>query len=146
MRSKRRTNVYVQTSLLLIGLVIVLVVPVLVVEEVGPIDAVKRSVNLLKKTWGEQIVGNFSIGLVFGLLSLLAMLLGVPLIVWAATSESVVLIVLAVLVLVLVLVFLGLMSSTLSGIYTAAVYQYAVTGETSSYFRQDMVQQAFRSK
>ncbi len=123
-----------------------LVVPVLVVEEVGPIDAIKHSVNLLKKTWGEQIVGNFSIGLVFGLLSLLAILVGVPLIVWAATSESVALIVLAVLAFVLVLVFLALMSSTLSGIYTAAVYQYAMTGQTSSYFRQDLVQQAFRHK
>ncbi len=123
-----------------------LVVPVLVVEEIGPIDAVKRSVNLLKKTWGEQIVGNFSIGLVFGLLSLLAMLVGVPVIVWAATSDSVALIVLAVVALALALTFLALMSSTLSGIYTAAVYQYAVTGETSSYFRQDLVQHAFRHK
>ena len=123
-----------------------LVVPILVVEEIGPIDAIKRSVNLLKKTWGEQIVGNFSIGLVFGLLSLLVMLVGVPVIVWAAMSESVALIVLAIVVLVLVLTLLGLMSSTLSGIYTAAVYQYAVTGETSGYFRQDLVQHAFRQK
>ena len=30
----------------------------------------KESVTLLKKTWGEQWVGNFSFGLVFGLLSL----------------------------------------------------------------------------
>jgi hypothetical protein len=123
-----------------------LVVPVLVMEDVGPVEAVKRSVELLKETWGEQIAGNFSIGLVFGLLSLLAMFVGVPLIVLAVTSESVALIVLAVLVLVLVLVFMGLINSTLSGIYTAAVYQYAVTGETGGYFRQDMVQNAFRQK
>lgn len=123
-----------------------LVVPVLVMEDVGPVDAVKRSVELLKKTWGEQIAGNFSIGLVFGLLSLLAMLVGVPVIVLAVTSESVALIVLAILVLVLVLVFMGLINSTLSGIYTAAVYQYAVTGETGGYFRQDLVQNAFRQK
>src|SRR5262249_1074067 len=46
-----------------------LAVPVLVVEGVGPIEAVKRSSQLLKKTWGEQIVGNIGLGLVFGLLS-----------------------------------------------------------------------------
>jgi hypothetical protein len=51
-----------------------------------------------------------------------------------------------VVVMVLALVFLGLINSTLSGIYTAAVYQYAVTGETSSFFRQDLVQNAFRQK
>lgn len=123
-----------------------LVVPVLVVEDVGPIDAVKRSAELLKQTWGEQIAGNLSIGLIFGLLSLVALLLGVPVIVLAATSSgSVALVVLAVVVLVLVLVFLGLINSALSGIYRAAVYRYAVTGETG-YFRQDLVENAFRRK
>ena len=52
-----------------------LVVPVLVVEKVGPLDAIKRSASLLRKTWGEQLVGNFGIGLVFGLLVLLVVLL-----------------------------------------------------------------------
>jgi hypothetical protein len=45
-----------------------LVVPVLVVENKGPIDALKESVALLKKTWGSQIAGNFSFGLIFFLL------------------------------------------------------------------------------
>ncbi|MFQ5593751.1 MAG: DUF6159 family protein [Anaerolineae bacterium] len=123
-----------------------LVVPVLVEEGLGPVDALKRSVELLKKTWGEQIAGNLSISLVFGLLTFVAILLGVPAIVLAAMSESVALIVLAVLLLVLVLLFIGLISSTLSGIFTAAVYQYAVTGATGDYFREDLVQNAFRRK
>jgi len=110
------------------------------------VDAIKRSVELLKRTWGEQIAGNLSIGLIFGLLTLVVVLVGVPTIVLAAMSKSVTLIVLAILAFVLVLVFLGLINSTLSGIYTAAVYQYAVTGETSDYFRQDLVQNAFRRK
>lgn len=123
-----------------------LAVPVLVMEDIGPIEAIKRSVELLKRTWGEQIAGSFSIGLVFGLLSLLAVIIGVPAIMLAAASESVALIALAVLALVLVLVFMGLINSTLSGIYAAAVYQYAVTGEPSGYFRADLVQNAFRHK
>jgi len=123
-----------------------LVVPVLVMEEVGPVDAVKRSVALLKRTWGEQIIGNFGVGLIFGLLAFLVLLVGVPLIALAAAAESVPLIVLAVAVLVLALIFLALINSTLSGIYTAAVYQYAVSGEPSHYFRQDLVENAFRPK
>jgi hypothetical protein len=47
-----------------------LVVPILVSEDLGPADAIKKSTRLLKRTWGEQIVGNFSIGLIFGLLFL----------------------------------------------------------------------------
>jgi hypothetical protein len=36
--------------------------PVLAVEEIGPIEAVKRSASLLKRTWGEQIAGNLGDG------------------------------------------------------------------------------------
>lgn len=145
-----RTGAIGQIAISLLGLAwniaTYLVVPVLVVEGVGPVDGIKRSVALLRKTWGEQIVGNFSIALVFGLLALLVTLLGVGSIVLAVMAESVVLIVLAVLAVVLLLVFLALASTTLSGIYTAAVYRYAVTGETGGFFREDLVEQAFRPK
>ena len=76
----------------------------------------------------------------------MTVILAVPVIILAVAAESVALVVLVVLALVLTLVFLGLISSTLGGIYTAAVYQYAVTGEPSGYFRSDLVQNAFRPK
>ena len=123
-----------------------LVVPVLVMEEVGPVDGVKRSVELLKRTWGEQIVGGVSIGLIFGLLSLLVIVAGIPVIVLAANLESIGLIVGVIAVEIVILLLLGLINSTLSGIYTAAVYQYAVTGETGGYLSAEMVQGAFRHK
>jgi MFS family permease len=121
-----------------------LVVPVLVIEGVGPLEAVKRSANLLKKTWGEQIVGNFSIGLIFGLLTVLVVLLGIPTFVFIASTNSVAIIALAAVLFVLILVFLGLISSTLNGIYVAAVYRYAAEGEASGFFSEEMVRGAFR--
>jgi hypothetical protein len=123
-----------------------LVVPVLVMEEVGPIDAVKRSATLLKKTWGEQIVGNLSIGLVFGLAGLLMFLVGIPLVMVAVGTGSAALTVLVILLFVLALVTLGMLSATLSGIYAAAVYRYAVDGDTGGYFGEELVQDAFRRK
>lgn len=123
-----------------------LVVPVLVVEKVGPMEAIKRSAQLFKRTWGEQVAGNLSIGLVFGLISFLMILVGIPVVFLAVTSGSITLIVLAVLAFVLLLVFTGLINSALSGIYTAAVYKYAATGEAGSFFSQEMVQNAFRLK
>jgi hypothetical protein len=121
-----------------------LAVPVLVLEGVGPIEAVKRSANLLKKTWGEQIVGNFGLGAVFGLLTLLVFLVGVPVMFVAVSSGSLALIVAAAVVFVLALVLLGLINSTLSGIYVAAVYRYAAEGEASGFFSEEMVREAFR--
>jgi hypothetical protein len=46
----------------------------------------------------------------------------------------------------LVLVALALANATLSGIYTAAIYRYAVDGETSDFFAPELVKDAFRLK
>src|SRR5262249_37193960 len=35
-----------------------MVVPLLVSQQIGPIDAVQRSAQLLKRTWGENLIGN----------------------------------------------------------------------------------------
>ncbi len=46
-----------------------LVVPVLAAQDVGPIDAVKRSATALKDTWGENLIGNAGIGVAGGILT-----------------------------------------------------------------------------
>jgi len=123
-----------------------LVVPVLAAEDIGPVDAVKRSTQLLKRTWGEQLVGNAGVNAVFGLIMFGVFLIGVPLIALAAISQSMVLLGLAVLLVVLGALVLAVISSTLSGIYSAAVYQYAADGVIGGPFSADMVQSAFRAK
>jgi hypothetical protein len=123
-----------------------LVVPVLVTEEVGPFESVKRSAVYLKKTWGEQIVGNFSIGLIFGLFSFLVFVVGVPLFIWAASANSVAGMVAVGVVVVLVLVLLSLVSNTLEGIYVAAVYHYIAQGQTGGFFSKEQIEGAFRPK
>ena len=121
-----------------------LVVPILVIEDVGPWEAVKRSANLLKKTWGEQIAGNFGIGAIFWLVAIAIVVLSFPAFYVAISAESVVFIALLVLILVLTLTFLGLIQSALNGIYVAAVYRYAAEGETGGFFDEEMVKGAFR--
>jgi hypothetical protein len=123
-----------------------LVVPILASEDVGPVDAVKRSVELLKRSWGENLIGNGGIGVVFGLLMLVAVLVGAVLIGGAVALQSVVAIVLAVTVVVLGFILLGLIQSSLQGIYSAALYRYAEAGEASVGFDQALLEQAFRSK
>ena len=44
------------------GFVTFLVVPVLALEGIGPVAAVKRSANLVKERWGQQVTGNVVIG------------------------------------------------------------------------------------
>ncbi len=123
-----------------------LVIPVLVIEGVGPVEGIKRSFNLLKTTWGEQIAGNLGLGLVFGLAYAGTILLLAPLFVLGIVLGSVVMIITAVVILALALSFIGLMQSTMQGIYTAAVYQYATTGEAGEFFDPEVVKHAFKQK
>lgn len=130
------------------NLITFLVVPVLVVENIGPVEAIKRSANLLKRTWGEQVIGNFSIGLVFGLLTLAAVLLiGVPLILLAVATDSILVIVLAIAITVIMITAISLLGSALNGIYVAVLYRYATENVVADqYFAPELVQGAFRRK
>jgi hypothetical protein len=123
-----------------------LVVPVLASEDIGPMDAVKRSVELLKRTWGENLIGNAGLGVVFGLVTFVAALISVALIVGAASTQSMALIIAAVAVVVVGLSLLGLMQASLQGIYSAALYQYAEEGTVGTDFDQALLEQAFRPK
>jgi hypothetical protein len=127
------------------GVATFLVVPVLVVEGVGPIEAVKRSANLLKRTWGEQIVGNFGIGTVFALLFFLLIVVGVGAIALTAATGNIGLIVTMVLLVIAAIMLLAMVNGALSGIYTAAVYRYATTGETTG-FDPDIIKNTFKQK
>jgi hypothetical protein len=121
-----------------------LVVPILVTEGVGPFKSIKRSVQYLKKTWGEQIVGNFGLGAFFGLIVLGLFLIAIPVFYLAISSETLWLIITLAVIFLLAFVMVGLIQSTLNGIYTAAVYQYASTGEVTNFFKPEMVQEAFQ--
>ena len=123
-----------------------LVVPILAMEDVGPIEAIKRSTSLLKRTWGEQIVGNLGIGIIFGLLIFGLIVLGGVVTVLVASIQSTALIIFTVCVFLLVIVLVALIHSTLNGIFTAAVYQYASDGKTSGFFDRRLVENAFRQK
>lgn len=122
-----------------------LVVPVLVVEDVGPVNAIRRSTQLLKQTWGEQIVGNFGIGTVFGLASIAyALVLGIPLGYLAVNFNAPALFLILIALLVVGFLILGLLSSTLSGIFAASVYRYAAEGASDAFIRPELVQNAFQ--
>lgn len=123
-----------------------LVVPILVSQDVGPMDAVKRSVELLKRSWGENLIGNGGIGVVFGVIMLLAVLVAAVLMVGAFALHSIVAVVLAAVVVVCGFILLGLIQSSLQGIYAAALYRYAEAGEASTGFDPALLEQAFRNK
>lgn len=120
-----------------------LVVPVLVVEGSGPIESYKRSVEMLKRTWGEQIVGNVGFGLlfvVFGIVPMVVVLFVLP----GAHGAAWGWVLLAAAVVYLAL--LGLVQATLQTIYQAAIYLYAANGQVPAGFDESAIADSFRQK
>ena len=116
-------------------------VPILVVDGVGPVDAVKRSVAAIRKTWGEALVSHVG----FGLLGGLATLIMLPLFagaVWIAPTSSTMAIGLVFVALVWILL-VNLILTTLSAIMRAALYIYAVEGEIPAHFDSQLMRDAF---
>jgi hypothetical protein len=123
-----------------------LTVPILVSRAVGPIEAVKESAALLKKTWGENIIGNGGMGFVFFLFYLAAMGIGFVFIFGAAQTGSPVLIVLFIALVVLAFIGLALVQAALQGVYSAALYRYATEGNAGESFSTALLGEAFRPK
>ena len=119
-----------------------LVVPILVVENKSPFAALQESAGLVKKTWGEQVVGNFGFGLIFFLLAIPAfvvMLLGI-------FSGNVALMAGCIGLAVIYLIILGLVQSALQSIFQAAVFLYARDGQVPEGFEAELLGSAMVRK
>jgi hypothetical protein len=123
-----------------------LTVPVLVSRDVGPIDAVKESAVLLKRTWGENLIGNGGVGLVFGLLFFVLVVLAVVVAIPVISTKSLFAIITYGVVVFAAFVFLGLIQSALQGVYSAALYRYAAEGQAGGEFSSTVLADAFRHK
>ena len=118
-----------------------LMVPVLVSRDIGPIDALKESVSLFKRTWGESAVGTVGIGAAFWVITVGMVLVGVLLTILAAQAWMGLAILVGGLFLVAVLL-LGVFQSALSAVYSAALYRFATTHEAPPAFRDLHLEEA----
>jgi hypothetical protein len=115
-----------------------LAIPIVVVEGTGPIESLRKSAGLFKKTWGENLIAQGG----FGLLGIVVVL-PIALVAGAiATAIPLVGIALGVVGIALVSIVL----SALNGIYRTALYLFASTGTTPDYFSDEEMRAAFAAK
>jgi hypothetical protein len=107
-----------------------LVVPVLVTRDVGPVEAVKQSADLLRRTWGENLIGNIGLGLVFGVAYFALAIVAVLAIVLVSQSGSALLIGSVVLLGVVSFFVLSALHATMQAVYSAALFRFATAHET----------------
>ena len=141
---EERSGLVGEIVLSLIGgvwsLVTYFVVPVLVLEDKGVFGSVTESFSLIKKTWGESIVGSGGMAIVFVVIGVVVaigayalVLLGIPLLAGIALF-------------LLVVVILAVVYSAMQGIFVTALYTYAKTGSVPSAFHPELIQNAFAPK
>lgn len=114
------------------------VVPVLLYEPVGVFGGVKRSAGIFKERWGEQFTGNVGIGLVM-------MLIAIPTFLVLGVVTALAWPIGVVLMVVALAGFIGI-GGAMSGVFNAALYQYATTGQAGFGFAEGDLQAAFRPK
>ncbi len=122
------------------------IVPVLVVEKLGPFDAVKRSATLMKQTWGESLVSHVGIGAATSLISFLGVLLiGIASVALAVTASNWGVLIAGGIAIVAFLVLAALVSSALTTIVLSALYLYAAEKKVPQAF-DGVAQFAFAPK
>jgi hypothetical protein len=120
--------------------------PVLVVENVGPVEAISRSLHLLRRNWGENLIGNGGISIGVAVVGIPLCLLAGLFMMFAISTKAVGMILIAAIVLLVTVVGLSLVSATLHAIYTAALYRFATGSKDNGGIGQELLAGAYQQK
>ena len=119
------------------------VVPLIVIEGRPLSDAFRSSLPMLRRTWGEQVAGSFGLGIAAFLASIAAA--GIIALLFTILSPlGTAGIVTGIGISVVFGGGLAAVFVTMDGIYKAALYNYAATGQVPALFTNDVIQGAFR--
>lgn len=120
------------------GFVTFFVVPVLALEGIGPLAAMKRSAQLVRRKWGEQATGNVAIGgfaTLGSILGAIVFALGIVLVVSGATANIAIGAVLVV-VGALVTIVTSVVAGAMRGVFGVALYHFGVDDEARGPFER----------
>jgi hypothetical protein len=116
-----------------------LTVPIIVFEDLGPVNALKRSGHLLKQTWGENLMAQIGLGLI----GVIAFLPGILVIALGVMAGDVLVMIPLIAIAAVYLAVAASIVSALSGIYRTALYRYAVDGQVPDAFASNDMEHAF---
>ncbi len=115
-------------------------IPLIVVEKTNPLIALDRSLFLMHNTWGEQVVGNFSFGLIFTLFSLPVL----PLILIMNRYWGTHLLLPIFACAIIYFIVLGIFQSALQNIFNAVMYVFARDGKAPEGFSAGQLKEAMQ--
>jgi hypothetical protein len=118
------------------------IVPVMIFENRTIAESIRESVRLMKRTWGEALVGSGGIGLFVFLLTLPGLF---PIALGILTGSGAA-VLSGIVVAVIWWLVVACVSSALGGIYKAALYVYATENRVPEAFSKEYVTNAFHPK
>ena len=118
------------------GFATAFVIPIMAFEDTNPFDSIKKSVKLLKHTWGETLVGGIGAGTVLGLLIIpLFLILFIPFVG-----------IFFIPLFILGVIFIGLLTQVFNTVFMTVLYLYATEKDTKKaehYFDKDLILHSF---
>jgi hypothetical protein len=127
------------------NLVVFFAIPVIVAEDLSVIASLRRSLELFRRTWGEDFVGRATIGGV-GCLAYAAILVGAGVLVAIGVAiESGVLVAVAIALGVMLIGAVALVTGAVNGVFQASLYRYATANDAGPFIRTEDAAAAFRS-
>jgi Family of unknown function (DUF6159) len=114
------------------------VVPVILFEPESATGAIKRSASIFRQRWGEQFTGQATIGVAILLIGIPVALIGGAI---AAAAPVV-----GIPLLVIAIGVLAAIGAACTGVFNAALYRYATTGESSGAFTVEDMNSSFRPR
>ncbi len=127
------------------SIVTIFVIPGLVYHNLKPFAAIKKSVEVLKKTWGETLIKYIGFGIAEFMLILPAIIIGIV-IAFLVLPVSFILSIIIILILIIYVIIIALVFGVANQIFNTALYAYAESGRIPGPYTQDIMQNAFRSK
>lgn len=124
----------------------IFVVPVLVYEGLAPGAAVKKSIEVIKKTWGENLIKAIGLGLVQFLIMFALILIAGAITVGLAQAFGITGLLIGIGIGVLTLLLAGLIFNVANTIFNTALYVYANQGAIATGFSEDNIRNAFKVK
>jgi len=121
------------------SIVTLFVVPVLAFEDKNVFAALKESLELFKKTWGESVVGTLSISLIFTVVGFVSLILVIGTLFIGDTT----LFYIALALFIVLIAVLAILASAMQGIFTVALYMYAKTGSAPGILPPGIIEGAF---
>ncbi|MFG0248832.1 MAG: DUF6159 family protein, partial [Phycisphaeraceae bacterium JB051] len=120
------------------------VVPVMAVEGVGPVKAIKSSVKTMKSAWGDLICGNFSLGLMTFIVALPIYLVMIAAFWFSiAVLQSTAAIICVFIVFFVVTALISVATTAADTVFKAILYSFASGNTLPAGFDTDAVASAF---